>query len=139
MSNVNFNRNHKEVLDDILLQIPGVDAGRMFGYPAYYIDKKMFACIYGDGVGIKVPEHVADSMVGREGIVRFQPMGRKPMKEWVQINRVHSDDYRNDLEILKLSIEYVSLAIKYGVFVQVQSDPFTNIPDVDTPNKIPRI
>lgn len=112
MSDVTFNRNHKVVLDDILLQIPGVNAGKMFGYPAYYVEKKMFACIYGVGVGIKVPEHVADSMVGQVGIVRFQPMGRKPMKEWIQINRVHSEDYRNDLEILKISIEYVSLAIK---------------------------
>jgi hypothetical protein len=111
MSNVTYNPNHKEVLDSILLQIPGVDAGTMFGYPAYYIEKKMFACIYGEGVGIKVPEHVADSMVGREGIIRFQPMGRKPMKEWIQVNRAHSEDYRKDLEILKISIGYVSSAI----------------------------
>jgi len=45
MSKVTFNQKHKEVLDEILLQIPGVDAGRMFGYLAYYVNKKMFACI----------------------------------------------------------------------------------------------
>jgi hypothetical protein len=84
----------------------------MFGYPAYYINRKLFACIYGEGVGVKVPEEVAASLVGSTGIVRFQPLGRKPMKEWIQINRKRSEDYRMDQEILKISIEYVSLALK---------------------------
>jgi TfoX/Sxy family transcriptional regulator of competence genes len=112
MSTVVFNEKHKEVLDALLLQIPGVVAGRMFGYPAYYTGRKLFACIYEDGVGLKVPEKIADSLVGQKGIVRFQPMGRRPMKEWIQINREHSEDYRNDQEILKISIEYVSAATK---------------------------
>jgi hypothetical protein len=112
VSTVTFNRKHKEVLDALLLPVPGVVAGTMFGYPAYYINKKLFACVYGEGVGIKVPEKVAGSLVGRKGIIRFQPMGRKPMKEWIQINRKRSEDYRMDQEILKISIEYVSLAMK---------------------------
>jgi len=114
MSTVAFNPEHKEVLDTLLLQIPGVVAGRMFGYPAYYVHGKLFACIYGEGVGIKVPEKVAGSLVGRQGIVRFQPGGRKPMKEWIQINRKRSEDYRGDKEILKISIDYVSFEAKEG-------------------------
>ena len=114
MSTVAFNPEHKEVLDTLLLQILGVVAGRMFGYPAYYVHGKLFACIYGEGVGIKVPEKVAGSLVGREGIVRFQPRGRKPMKEWIQINRKRSEDYRMDQEILKISIDYVSFVAKEG-------------------------
>ena len=112
MSTVVFNQEHKEVLDSLLLQFPGVVSGRMFGYPAYYIDNKLFACIYGNGVGIKIPKDMADSLVGREGIVRFQPMGRKPMKEWVQVNRERSEDYQKDLEVLKASIDYVSSLVK---------------------------
>jgi hypothetical protein len=114
MSTVAFNPEHKEVLDTLLLQIPGVVAGRMFGYPAYYIHGKLFACIYGEGVGIKVPEKVAGSLVGRKGVVRFQPRGRKPMKEWIQINRKRSEDYLMDQEILKISIDYVSFVAKEG-------------------------
>ena len=112
MSTVTFNPAHKEVLDDVLLQFPGVVGGTMFGYPAYYINRKLFACIYEEGVGIKVPEKVAGSLVGRKGIVRFQPKGRKPMKEWIQINRERSEDYRGDQDILKISIDYVSSAMK---------------------------
>ena len=114
MSTVAFNPGHKEVLDVILLQIPGVVAGRMFGFPAYYTHGKLFACIYGEGVGIKVPEKVAGSLVGQEGIVRFQPGGRRPVKEWIQINRERSEDYQGDQEILKISIDYVSSAVEKG-------------------------
>jgi len=112
MSTVIFNQEHKEVIDALLLQIPGVDPGRMFGYPAYYKDGKMFACIYGNGVAIKIPKDRVDSLVGQGGIVRFRPMGRRQMKEWIQIDRERSEDYRNDLEILKISIDYVSSFVK---------------------------
>jgi hypothetical protein len=112
LSPVTFSPQHKEVLDSVLLRVPGVVAGTMFGYPAYYINKKLFACLYGEGVGIKVPTDVADSLVGQKGIVRFQPKGRKPMKEWIQINHERSEDYRMDEEILKISVEYVSSGSK---------------------------
>jgi hypothetical protein len=114
MSPPAFNPQNKEVLDSVLLQMPGVVAGTMFGYPAYYVNKKLFACLYEEGVGIKVPEKVADSLVGKKGIIRFQPKGRKPMKEWIQINHERSEDYRMDEEILMISIEYVSLSSKAG-------------------------
>jgi hypothetical protein len=112
MSPVAFNPKHKEVLDSVLLQMPGVVAGTMFGYPAYYINKKLFACLYEEGVGIKVPVKVAESLVGKKGIIRFQPKVRKPMKEWIQINHERSEDYRMDEEILKISVEYVALSSK---------------------------
>jgi hypothetical protein len=112
MSPVTFNPKHKEVLDSVLLQMPGVVAGTMFGYPAYYINKKLFACLYEEGVGIKVPTNIADSLVGQKGIIRFLPKGRKPMKEWIQINHERSEDYRMDEEILKISVEYVALSSK---------------------------
>ena len=112
MSPPAFNPHHKEVLDSVLLQIPGVVAGTMFGYPAYYINKKLFSSLYEEGVGIKVPAKVADSLVGKKGIIRFQPKGRRPMKEWIQINHERSEDYRKDEEILKISVEYVALSSK---------------------------
>ena len=109
-----FSLQHKVVLDAILLQMPGVVAGTMFGYPAYYVNTKLFACLYEEGVGIKVPAKVAESLVGRKGIIRFQPKERKPMKEWIQINHERSEDYRMDEEILRISVGYVALSSKAG-------------------------
>jgi hypothetical protein len=58
-----FDREHKAILDSLLLGTPGVVAGKMLGYPAYDVCKKLFACVYGHGVGIKVPERLATELV----------------------------------------------------------------------------
>ena len=108
MAKLIYNEKHKKVLDAMLLGLPGVRAGKMFGYPAYYVDDKLFACVYGSGVGVKVPEDFAAGLLKRPYIVPFQPMGKPKMKEWIQINRQRSEDYRNDLEIFQLSVEFVS-------------------------------
>ena len=108
MGKVKFNIEHKKVLDEFLLKTPGVVSGKMFGYPAYYIQKKLFACVYEDGVGIKIPEDKANELIGTEGIIHFQPLGRPKMREWIQINREKSDDYLNDQEIFDTSIKFVS-------------------------------
>jgi hypothetical protein len=49
MSIVIFNHKHKKVLNDLLLGIPGVIAGRMVGHPACYVDREQFAGIYDGG------------------------------------------------------------------------------------------
>jgi hypothetical protein len=103
-----YSQDVKAVLDSLLLSLPGVSLGKMFGFPAYYVNKKMFACIYGDGVGVKVPWPLAQKLLAQPGIIPFRPLGRPPMREWVQINRPQTADYRQDLEILQAAIAYVS-------------------------------
>jgi hypothetical protein len=108
MSRVKFNIDNKKVLDSILLKIPGVVPGKMFGFPAYYIKKKLFACVYENGVAVKIPENKVNELMGKEGIVHFEPMGRAKMREWIQINREVSTDYINDINIFELAIQFVS-------------------------------
>ncbi len=103
-----YNEHHKQVLDTLLLKIPVVNPGKMFGYPAYYVGGKLFACVFEDAVGVKVPESVANKLLKRKDIVHFQPLGRRKMREWIQINRGNSEDYQNDQEIFDTSIEFVS-------------------------------
>jgi len=107
------NEEHRAVIDSLLLALPGVVAGTMFGYPAYYINRKLFACVYGDSVGVKVQEKMAKALLSEDYIVPFQPMGRARMREWIQINHSHSADYRQDIEIFKAAVSYVgSLKVK---------------------------
>jgi hypothetical protein len=103
-----YNKGHKEALDRILGEIAGVKPGKMFGFPAYYVGGKLFACVYGDGVGVKVPESVAKQLLQEGRAVPFQPMGRPKMKEWVQLNRSGSKDYTKDADVFAASVEYVS-------------------------------
>jgi hypothetical protein len=108
MSKVNYNPQIKDIIDSILLNNPAVISGKMFGYPAYYINRKLIACIYQDGVGIKVPEEVANKLIGKRGISHFQPLGRVKMREWIQINRDNPADYLVDKSIFETSINYVA-------------------------------
>jgi len=108
MAKAEYNQKIKENLDSFLLEFTGVAAGKMFGYPAYYVGNMLFACVYEDGVGIKVPEDLVKDLIKSEGITYFQPLGRSKMKEWIQISRANPEDYYKDIEIFKASIEFVS-------------------------------
>ena len=72
------------------------------------LERSYLPFVYEEGVGIKVPEDLAKKLIGSEGIISFQPMGRAKMREWIQINRQDPNDYQKDTEIFKASIEYVS-------------------------------
>jgi len=106
MAKTDFNPEHKKVLDAMLFHLPGVTAGQMFGYPAYYINRKLFACVYGEGVGVKVPEDVATRLLSKEQVVPFQPMGTPKMREWVRINHASSEDYKLDRDTFLCAIEF---------------------------------
>jgi hypothetical protein len=107
-----YNAGHKPVLDELFAGWPGVTAGKMFGYPAYYVNKKLFACLYGEGIGIKVPSELAEALLRKKNIVPFQPLGKARMKEWVQINRKRSADYRKDTELFRASVSFVGTSCK---------------------------
>lgn len=106
-SNVQFNENHKKILDSFLLKNPLVVPGKMYGHPAYYVGGKLFASLYMDGVCVKVPEEKVKELLQIEGIIPFEPMGRR-MREWVLIIRKKSEEYRKDQEIFNTSIAFVS-------------------------------
>jgi len=100
--------NHKAVLDSFLLKIPGVEEGEMAGLPAYFIGKRMFACIANGGVGLRVAASEAANLQFSMGnVVPFQPKGIPATREWIQINHDDSADYEKDLEIFQLSIGFV--------------------------------
>ena len=107
MSNVEYNEKHKAILDSFLLDIPIVKPGKMYGHPAYYVNGKLFASLYMDGVCVKIPEKRVKDLLEKDGIIPFEPMGRK-MREWILIVREKSKDYINDKNIFEESIEFVS-------------------------------
>ncbi len=73
------------VLNRLLGKRVDVTQGNMFGFPAFYTGGKLFACVYGDGVGLKLPEQVIQGLQGKPGITPFRPYGRPKMKEWIHI------------------------------------------------------
>ena len=107
-----FNQKHKEVLDSMLLEIPGVEARKAFGYPGYYVGGKLFACVYEDGVSLKVPEDVREKLLAEKNNDYFMPMGRAKMKEWVLVKKKRSSDYEKYEDAFLAAISYVSTQAK---------------------------
>lgn len=80
----------------------------MTGLPAYFVGKRMFACICNGGVGIRLSASEAANLQFSMGnVVPFQPKGRPSTREWIQINHDNSADYAKDLRIFQASIEFV--------------------------------
>lgn len=103
-----FNSEHKTVLDELLLGHSHVRSGKMFGFPAYYADKKLCICLYEQGVGIKLPEtSVAKLLATDRNACLFQPMGKPKMREWVQINLSISEEYKRYKHVFGESISYL--------------------------------
>lgn len=79
----------------------------MFGHPAYYVGGRLFACIMGDGVGIKVPAALAAQLVAGGTAIPFQPYGKPPMREWIFLRHRAVEEYRSDETILRQSAAFV--------------------------------
>jgi TfoX/Sxy family transcriptional regulator of competence genes len=109
---ISFNPEHKRALDAMLLKIADVQPGKMFGYPGYYVNGKLFACVMDDAIAVKVPEARARALIAADGaeIEPFRPMGTRTMKEWVQIRRKDSTRYLADEAIFRASIAFVAAA-----------------------------
>lgn len=102
--------SHKAILDSLLLKIPGVTAGDIVGLLAYFINEKMFACIWNGGVGIRISPSEAENLQSSTGnVAPFQPKGINRTSEWILIKHENSQDYKKDLEIFKSSIEYAKV------------------------------
>ena len=98
----------KAQIDAVLLKLPSVSAKRIGNMDAYVVGDRMFACISGKGVGLRLPVAVATELqFSRENVVPFQPGGMASTREWIQIDRADAADYEKDLELFQASIEFV--------------------------------
>lgn len=98
----------KAQVDALLLQLPGVTARKINGLDAYFVSDKMFACISGNGIGLRLPVAAATELqFSRDNVVSFQPGGIASTREWIQIDRAEATDYEKDLDLFRSSIEFV--------------------------------
>ena len=104
-------QSRKAQIDALLLSLPGASAREINGLDAYFVSDKMFACIHGDGIGLRLPSSTATELqFSRDNVVPFQPKGMASSREWIQINRAQAADYQADLELFRASLEFVKAA-----------------------------
>jgi len=101
----------KAQIDALLLKLPGVSAKKINNLDAYFVNDRMFACISGRGIGLRLPAATATELqFSRDNVMPFQPGGMASSREWIQIDRAEAADYEKDLELFQASLDYVRAA-----------------------------
>jgi hypothetical protein len=98
----------KAQIDAVLLKLPGVSTRKINGLDAYFVADRMFACISGQGVGLRLPVAMATELqFSKDNVVPFQPRGVGSTREWIQIDRADASEYEKDLDLFRASVEFV--------------------------------
>ncbi len=98
----------KSHIDALLLKLPGVTARKINGLDAYFVSDKMFACISGDGIGLRLSAATATELqFSRDNISSFSPGGVASTREWIQVNREDAADFAKDAELFQASLDFV--------------------------------
>ena len=62
----------KALIDAVLLKLPGVVANKINKLDAYFVSDRMFACINGEGLGLRLPvATVTELQFSRSDVVPF--------------------------------------------------------------------
>jgi hypothetical protein len=103
--------SRKAQIDAVLLKLPCVVAKKINSLDAYFVNDRMFACISGGGVGLRLPVATAtDLQFSRDDVAPFQPGGMASSREWVQIDRADASEYEKDLPLFQAALEFVKAA-----------------------------
>lgn len=74
----------------LLSRHTGIRERQMFGCPAFFLDRRMVACVYGNEVGLKLPSSRVDALLTKATVSPFKPYG-KTMREWVSLRQAGDD------------------------------------------------
>lgn len=79
----------------------------MFGYPAYFVNRNMFAGLYEDSLIMRLsPQDKATLLSTFDEASQFEPMPGRPMKEYVALTESLYSDRSTTDEWLRRSYEY---------------------------------
>lgn len=102
---------YREEVLQALLKLLGpyddITRDNMFGFPAFRASGQIFACVYENGISLKMPKAAAEAIVQTSGISPFIPFGRARMRQWVHIERKKPSAYIKDFPLIEASIHYV--------------------------------
>jgi len=109
MPAIGYEEANVPLFDRLLLSIPGVHRGKMFGLPGYRLGRKTFAILYGGGVAVKLGEMEAARLSAADpGITPFEPLKGIQWREWALITRPDAAAYRDDEPILLRALEFIA-------------------------------
>ncbi len=105
---MNYREEHKAILDEILLAIPGIKVGKAFGYPAYRVNGRIFVFVGRDGIALKLPEARVKTIIDTDPAAKpFEVSEGVFWREWVAINPPSPGRYHHYQALFEESIHYV--------------------------------
>jgi len=81
-----------EIASDLAARNDDVELGKMFGMPTIKRAGKATSGLWQDSMVFKLTDEVKREQA-LEGAESFDPMGGRPMREWVVIPVTHSDEW----------------------------------------------
>ncbi len=100
----------EEWADKVFVDEFGFYKRKTFSSPSYYKGGKMFAFVYGDGLGLKFTEERAAELVASDPVTYspFDPGGNAPMKRWVIVSYPDVPSYDDARGLIEESLDEFS-------------------------------
>jgi TfoX/Sxy family transcriptional regulator of competence genes len=75
-----------------LTEVPGLMPRQMFGYPAGFVNGNMATGLFKEWIVVRLSEEDRAEALALEGAETFDPMGGRPMKEYVILPQSMNED-----------------------------------------------
>ncbi len=103
-----WNEGVAAALVEVAAELPETRVGKMFGYPALYTGGKLYACAYGEGVGLKLPGRAVAGLIEEPSFEAFRPYGKARMREWVLLRATSGEAVRTQFDLLEWAARFVA-------------------------------
>jgi hypothetical protein len=91
---VDVQARYDEIADDLAARHANVKAGQMFGMPVVKRGTKAAFGVWEDALVFKLTDEAArERALALDGAERFDPMGGRPMKEWIVVPAAHAGEW----------------------------------------------
>jgi hypothetical protein len=108
MNQVGNTNNSREIFTSIAQELAArhesVEQGQMFGMPCIKANRKAFAGLFQDDMVFKLQGDAHAMALDLHGSHLFDPMGGRPMKEWVQVPSTQAGEWSH---LAEKALEYV--------------------------------
>ena len=87
--------SYEEIVDDLCARDDEVETGKMFGMPVFKRNGKAAGGFWEEHMVFKLPDpDQREAALAIAGAHLFDPMGGRPMKEWVVVPKEQSSHWR---------------------------------------------
>jgi len=102
-----YNEAFVPVMNDLMLGMEHVEAGKMFGLPGYMVKGKLAVGFYKEGVIAKVGQEKAQALIASGSAQVYEPQAGRVWKDWVLVTPAKPEALRTHVDLFKAAVGYV--------------------------------